>query len=97
MTDQLGDGWQEHRLLVLAMLERHEAALEDCKRERYEDREKANERLREHLKEMKTEIMDELRPSVEVQAANITGAWQFWAAVATSVGAIVVAVFALLN
>lgn len=92
-----GDGWKDYRLLVLEMLERHEDDISSIKKDRYEDREKSRERLLKHCKEMKVEILAELKPSAEVQAAKITGTWQFWASMATSAGAVIVAVIALLK
>ena len=91
------EGWKDYRLLVLEMLERHEDVITKCKEERYSDREDSRERLLRHCKEMKAEILAELKPSAEVQAAKITGTWQFWASMATSAGAVIVAVIALLK
>ncbi len=91
------EGWKDYRLLVLEMLERHEDAIAAVQKDRYEDREKSRERLLRHCKEMKAEILTELKPSAEVQAAKITGSWQFWASMATSAGAVIVAVIALLK
>ena len=89
------DGFRAYRLLILEMLERHEKALADLKTSRYEDREISRERLLQHCKEMKAEILEELRPSSEVQAAQISGTWQMWATVVASSGAIIVALIAL--
>lgn len=120
MTDQsMTDGWQEHRLLVLAMLERHDQDIEACKDEYHRQREECERRtgdLRAGLEERMDErfkqlsdmhqkliehaadnILAKLEVPAEVQAAKVTGTWQFWATLVSSLTALIVAVIALMN
>lgn len=107
-TQGPGDGWQELRLLVVSMLERHDEDIATLQQKRYQDREDTHERIEERfsalaemhrglIKNAKVEILRDLKPPTEVQVANIRGSWQFWATLVTSLGAIVVALVALLK
>jgi len=54
MTEQAGDGWVEYRLLVTAMLERHDLAIEACELFEHETRTE----IRAELSECKANIRD---------------------------------------
>lgn len=99
MASDISNGFAEYRRLILKELERHDkvqeslrTALESIRRD---DLPSMRAEFKRELQKMKAEILVEIKPNPAVQAAKITGTWQFWATLATSISAIIVALIAL--
>lgn len=94
------DGWAEHRMLVLDLLERHEAALKKADDRYHRQREECIKRiasLKEDLAENVRDQIADLRVPTDVQVAKITSRWEFWGLAFSSVTSLVIAVIALLK
>lgn len=93
MSEQDHDGWTEHRLLVLAMLERHDDALIGFEKRYYQ----LKDECRSMISKAKEEVLAELKPSTEIEVAKVTSTWEFRATLLASITSIIVAMIALLS
>lgn len=91
------DGWTEHRLLVLEMLERHEEALKLSEQRYYQSKDECRSMIAASREGIAAQVVAQLKPSEKIQVAKITSTWEFRGVMVMSVASVVVALIALLK
>lgn len=101
LKDDISNGFGQYRRLILREFERLNEGYESLRNAlesvRRDDLPGMRADFKKELQQMKAEILADIKPNPAVQAARITGTWQFWATMVASVSAVIVAVIALLK
>jgi archaellum component FlaC len=101
VANDIGNGFGQYRRLILKELERLNEAYESLRKTledvRRDDLPGMRQEFKDELQEVKADILADVKPNPVVQAAKITGTWQFYAVVLSSATAVIVAIIALLQ